>query len=118
MEVLISLSAKSLGDLYHSTSLNSFLKMIKSGMFGLTTGRAQTNEQGLQAGYSFFGSFTRSRNGGYHRDKSNCVMLTFDGTRLSNTYKFAPVDTGVDISETKELKQKKDCCQISPSFLF
>lgn len=92
MEVLISLSAKSIGDLYHSTSLNSFLKMIKSGMFGLTTGRAQTNEQGLQAGYSFFGSFTRSRNGGYHRDKSNCVMLTFDGTKLSNKYKFASVD--------------------------
>jgi hypothetical protein len=92
MEILVSLSAKSLGDIYHSTSLNSFLKILRSGMFGLTTGRAQANEQNLQSGYSFFGSFTRSRAGQYHHDKSNCVMLTFDGTKLSNKYKFASVD--------------------------
>lgn len=92
MEVLVSLSAKRLGDLYHYTSIDSFLAMLSSGTVTLSSGRAQNVEETFQGKYSFFLSLTRSRTGDYHVGKKDAIMLTFDGDKLSNKYKFASVD--------------------------
>ena len=95
MQMLLSVSARTLGDLYHATSLGSALSILRTGMLGLSTGRLTEVEDKHQRGNLYFASFTRSRVGGYHFDfgyKTNTVILTIDGTALSHNNKIVPVD--------------------------
>lgn len=111
MKIIISNSAKSLGDLYHFTGIDALNRILLSGNLGLASGRMQGIESQLQNGALFFASFTRSRTGYYHystdgKDRSG-VIITLDGTRMSDTYKFASVDywsgsTGRSRSEAEE----------------
>jgi hypothetical protein len=100
MQLVISLSAKQVGILYHLTNKQALLTILKTGKLALSTGRAMTAEHQYQASKSFFASFTRSRFGGYHyreggktsvHDDTN-VMITLDGNALSAREKIVPVD--------------------------
>lgn len=96
MKILISTSAKSIGTLYHATTKENAVSILRSGNLILSTGRAVGAEEKLQSDAIYFASFTRSRTGKYHYgtdgSKTNKVIFTVDGTELSTRYKIRPVD--------------------------
>lgn len=100
MQILISLSAKQVGTLYHYTGKAAILKILRSGKLALTTGRGMLVEHKHQSGKNYFASFTRSRFGGYHFHENGHtsvysdtgVMITVDGNKLSHKHKLAPID--------------------------
>ncbi len=100
MKLIISLSAKQVGTLYHYTNKTALLKILRSGKLALSTGRGMSVEGQHQGSKNFFASLTRSRFGGYHfREKGHtsiyentAVMITLDGDALSNREKLVPVD--------------------------
>ena len=96
MEICLSLSAKSIGVLYHATTKEKAVSILRSGNMILATGRAVGAEEKIQSDSIYFASFTRSRTGQYHYgtdgSKTNTVILTVDGTALSARYKLRPVD--------------------------
>jgi len=100
MKIIVSLSAKQVGILYHSTNKQALLKILRSGNLALSTGRAMMVEGLHQGSKNFFASLTRSRFGGYHYREggkrslfgNTQVMITLDGTRLSDREKILPVD--------------------------
>lgn len=114
MRIQISLSAKSLGDLYHATDKRALLKILRSGKLAMSTGRAITAENKLQGQKNFFASFTRSRFGGYHFNEGGHpsiygdtkVLITLDGTALSNREKIVPVDYWQHRKETADWAQR------------
>ena len=91
-----SLSSKQLGLLYHATSKENALQILRTGDLILSTGRAIGVESKLQSDSIYFASLTRSRVGAYHYgedgSKTNRVIFTLDGTALSQRYKIKPVD--------------------------
>ena len=120
-KLFITLSQKQIGDLYHYTKKDALLAILRSGKIGLSTGRARGSELEHQGNKNFFASFTRSRFGGYHYDEGGkvshygdtSIMVTLDGTKLSNTYKIIPVDywghrgnLGKDFDRTKEVEER------------
>lgn len=96
MKTLLSLSAKSIGVLYHATTKENAVSILRSGNLILATGRAVGTEASLQSDSIYFASFTRSRSGHYHYgddgSRTNKVIFTLDGTKLSSKYKIQPVD--------------------------
>lgn len=98
--ILISLSAKQVGELYHYTGKPALLKILRSGKLALSTGRGMLVEHKHQSGRSYFASFTRSRFGGYHYHENGStsvyentgVMITIDGNKLSQREKIEPID--------------------------
>ena len=99
MKILISLSGKSVGVLYHYTDKRALLNILRTGNLALSTGRAMGVEAKFLSEKNFFASFTRSRFGGYHhRDGGQVshydtrVMITLDGNKLSDREKIVPVD--------------------------
>ena len=96
MKILISRSAKSLGDLYHKTTKSNAVNILKSGRMLLAAGRGVGVESKYQGDAIFFASFTRSRTGKYHYgqdgSKSDQVIFTVDGTAMSSRYKIRSVD--------------------------
>lgn len=100
MQILISLSAKQVGTLYHYTGKAAILKILRSGKLALTTGRGMLVEHKHQSGKNYFASFTRSRFGGYHFHENGhtsvyedtSVMITVDGNKLSHHNKIVPID--------------------------
>jgi len=100
MKILISISAKQVGTLYHYTNKSALLKILRSGKLALSTGRAMTAEETHQGAKSYFASFTRSRYGGFHYKEGGVessysdtgVMVTIDGNALSEHEVVKPVD--------------------------
>jgi hypothetical protein len=79
----ITNESKNIGILYHYTSLENALNIIKSGQL-----KSSISDQGKEAI-----SFTRNKN--FHKRNtmngvSNEVRLVLDGTSLSNNYKISP----------------------------
>lgn len=112
MKIIISNSAKSIGDLYHFTDIDALNKILLTGNLGLAAGRMQGVESALQGNALFFASFTRSRTGYYHYGKEGTdrtgVVITLDGTRMSDNYKFASVDywAGSPIRSRSEAEER------------
>ncbi len=100
MKIQVSLSAKQIGTLYHVTTKPAMLRILRSGKLALASGHGISGEHNHQAGQSYFASLTRSRFGGYHfRDggtnshyEDTKVMITLDGTALSQNAKIKSVD--------------------------
>lgn len=99
MRILISISAKQVGELYHKTTKQALLKILRSGKLELSTGRGTSVEYKLTGEKNFFASLTRSRFGGYHfreggrtSNYGSDVLITIDGSALSNREKIVPVD--------------------------
>ena len=80
MKTLLSLSAKAVGVLYHATTKENAISILRSGNLILATGRAVGVEEKLQSDAIYFASFTRSRTGKYHYgtdgSKTNTVILS------------------------------------------
>ena len=100
MRIQLSLSAKHVGDLYHYTSKDALLKILRTGYLELSVAQAIGAEHEHQRNATYFASLTRSRFGGYHfgddgrssaYDDSR-VMITFDGNALSNVARIVPAD--------------------------
>jgi hypothetical protein len=100
MKLLISLSRKQVGELYHGTRKGALLAILKTGKLQLTLALSVGVEENLQRGKAYFSSLTRSRFGEYHFKhpdhksvtEDTDVMITLDGTSMSDRYKIVPVD--------------------------
>ena len=92
MKIIISNSAKALGVLYHGTTKERLVGILRTGQLELASGRLRDAEDRFAKDKLFYASFTRSKNCSYF-DFADCdAILEVDGTSLSNTYKIEPID--------------------------
>jgi hypothetical protein len=79
---------------YHYTRLPAALKILQSGNFELSSALGSNEEHHMPKGMPYFMSATRTKLGGYHREKVSTrgVMFVLDGNWFNNHYKSAPVD--------------------------
>ena len=88
----IALETASLGEIYHATSVYNLLQILKSGGMRLSS-TLGTDAEKLDTA-PFFGSFTRSKVGGYHtRVTGNFqALIVLDYDKLRQRNKLGPVD--------------------------
>ncbi len=82
---------------YHATSLNNALKILKSGEYQLSSTMGSEYETSKQPpGHPYFFSTTRSKAGGYHAGggyfSSGQVVLKLDGSWFNRNYRSGAVD--------------------------
>lgn len=92
MKIIISNSAKSLGVLYHGTTKERLVSILRTGKLELASGRLRESEDRFAKDRLFYGSFTRSRNCSYLAFAECNAILEVDGDALSNSYKIEPID--------------------------
>lgn len=121
MKVQLSLSARQRGELYHYTSADKALSILRSGKFELSSAKGIMVEGSKSGGKGYFASLTRSRFGGYHYKPGGRpsmygiaqVLITLDGDKLSENYKIIPVDywgkrgeTDPSLESSKEVEER------------
>ena len=79
---------------YHFTSLNNFLSIVKDNEFVLRPSNLTKKSEYNNNGYYYYFSTTRGKNGneGYGMSVEGTVRLTLDGRKLSQRYKGLPFD--------------------------
>ena len=78
---------------YHYTSIYAAAKILKQGVFELSSTIGSIEEQYAPPGYPYFLSTTRTLTGGYHSTLgSQAVMFNLDGNWYNQRYKAGPVD--------------------------
>lgn len=70
---------------------DSALNIIKKGHIDLGLTSRNSHERSISKS-AYFLSTTRSRMGGFHKDKSGGTLFTLDGNRLSQRYSAKPID--------------------------
>lgn len=80
--------------LYHKTSINAALDILRSGEFKLTSSIGSDIEASMAVeGMPYFLSTTRTKVGDYHRYVGDsAAMFVLDGRKIGNDYKVEPVD--------------------------
>jgi hypothetical protein len=78
---------------YHYTGLTNAIKILKSGVFQLSSVAGSVEQQYAPEGKPYFLSTTRTRRGGYHEIVgSTAVLLQMDGAWYNSRYSGGPVD--------------------------
>ena len=79
---------------YHFTSLENFLSIVKNNEFVLRASNLTKTSEYNKNGYYYYFSTTRGKNGneGYGMSLEGTVRITLDGRKLSQRYKGQPFD--------------------------
>jgi len=79
---------------YHYTNTASALKIIKTGVFELSSSLGSIEQQYAPPGYNYFLSTTRTKMGNYHRSRASSygVIFVLDGNWFNNHYVSRPID--------------------------
>ena len=79
---------------YHYTNVSSALKIVKSGVFELSSSLGSIEQQYAPKGYNYFLSTTRTKMGNYHRSRASNygVIFVLDGNWFNNHYVSRPID--------------------------
>ena len=80
--------------IYHYTSLENFLSIVKNNEFVLRASNLTKTSEYNNNGYYYYFSTTRGKNGdeGYGKAFEGTVRITLDGRKLSQRYKGQPFD--------------------------
>jgi len=79
---------------YHYTNVSSALKIVKSGVFELSSSLGSIEQQYAPKGHNYFLSTTRTKMGNYHRSRASSygVIFVLDGNWFNNHYVSRPID--------------------------
>lgn len=78
---------------YHYTRAGVALKVLKTGVFELSSSIGSVEQGYAPEGYNYFLSTTRTRRGGYHDTiGQDAVLFVLDGNWFNDRYKSKPVD--------------------------
>jgi len=92
--LLLDLLTESLSRIaYHYTDPMAALKILKSGVFQLSSALGSVEQQYMPPGRPYFMSTTRTKTGGYHQGgQRRGVLFVLDGNWFNQHYKSGPID--------------------------